>query len=261
MRSETLQRRRRPHRPLPKYGSDPLVPIGALHLRVVMRRRGLTSKEVAAQAGISQQRFWFLKSGKNKRCRRSVRAAIAKALKCRVGDLSGTSGLESFLIGGAKAKEPIDRRELLDALATQARGPEVVSDPWVLTAIGTAMLLAELADTPATPVLEVGMSSAKSFLEGILQLLNLETWRALLSSSEALVPPTPDEKQRFAGALADALELAVGANAQITDTMALAARRLRDLLPTVVEPLRQYRAPASGAARLFDIARLRERGC
>lgn len=258
MRSETL---RRPHRPLPKYGFDPLVPIGALHLRVVMRRRGLTSKEVASQAGISQQRFWFLKSGKNKRCRRSVRAALAKALECRVGDLSGTSGLESFLIGGAKAKEPIDRRELLDALATQARGPEVVSDPWVLTAIGTAMQLAELADTPANPVLADRLSSAKSFLDAIMQLMNLETWRAHLSSSASFVPPTPDEKERFAAALADALELAVGANSQIPGTTAASARRLRDLLPTVVEPLRQSRAPSSGAARLLEIATLRHRGC
>jgi DNA-binding Xre family transcriptional regulator len=251
----------RPHRAIPKYGSDPLVPIGALHLRVVMRRRGMTSKEVASQAGISQQRFWSLKSGKIKKCRRSVRAALAKALGCRVGDLSGTSGLESFFIGGATRSEPTDRRELLDALATQARGPEVVSDPWMLTAVGTALQLAELADTTANPVLADGLSSAKSFLDSMIQLLNLETWRAHLSSSASFAPPTPDEKERFAAALADALELAVGTNSPRPNTTATSARRLRDLLPSVAERLRQSRAPSSGAARLLEVATLRHRGC
>lgn len=54
---------------------------------VMLARRKLKSKEVAAQIGITEQNFSLLKSGKVKGIRFDTLDALCKVLKCQPGEL------------------------------------------------------------------------------------------------------------------------------------------------------------------------------
>jgi len=56
-------------------------------LDVMLARRKMRSKDLAAQIGISEQNLSLLKSGKVKGIRFATLAAICEVLGCRPGDL------------------------------------------------------------------------------------------------------------------------------------------------------------------------------
>ena len=58
-----------------------------VNLDVMLARRKLRSKELAAQVGISEQNLSLLKSGKVRGVRFSTLARICGALDCQPGDL------------------------------------------------------------------------------------------------------------------------------------------------------------------------------
>jgi putative transcriptional regulator len=58
-----------------------------VNLDVMLARRKLRSKELAAQVGITEQNLSLLKSGKVRGVRFSTLARICAALDCQPGDL------------------------------------------------------------------------------------------------------------------------------------------------------------------------------
>jgi putative transcriptional regulator len=62
------------------------VPI-VIHLDVMLARRKVKSKDLAAQVGITEQNLSLLKSGKVKGIRFSTLEAICRALDCQPSDL------------------------------------------------------------------------------------------------------------------------------------------------------------------------------
>lgn len=58
-----------------------------VNLNVVMAQRRISSKELAAQVGITQANLSILKTGKAKAIRFSTLDAICKALDCQPGDI------------------------------------------------------------------------------------------------------------------------------------------------------------------------------
>ena len=66
-----------------------------VRLDVMMARRKVKGRDLAAQIGITEQNLSLLKSGKVKGVRFETLARICEALDCQPGDLleaSGTSG-------------------------------------------------------------------------------------------------------------------------------------------------------------------------
>ncbi|MEM0909556.1 MAG: helix-turn-helix transcriptional regulator [Pseudomonadota bacterium] len=58
-----------------------------VNLDVMMAKRKMKSKDLAAQIGISEQNLSLLKSGKVKGVRFNTLAKICEALECQPGDL------------------------------------------------------------------------------------------------------------------------------------------------------------------------------
>ena len=58
-----------------------------VQLDVMLARRKMRSRELAAQVGITEQNLSLLKSGKVRGVRFDTLAAICKALQCQPGDL------------------------------------------------------------------------------------------------------------------------------------------------------------------------------
>ena len=59
----------------------------SIHLDEVLRRRGLTSKELCAKVGITEANLSILRSGKAKGVRFSTINSICYHLECDVGDI------------------------------------------------------------------------------------------------------------------------------------------------------------------------------
>ncbi len=59
----------------------------SIHLDEVLRRRGLTSKELCAKVGITEANLSILRSGKAKGVRFSTINRICYHLECDVGDI------------------------------------------------------------------------------------------------------------------------------------------------------------------------------
>jgi len=60
-----------------------------VHLDVMLARRKMRSKELAARVGITEQNLSLLKSGKVKGVRFETLARICQVLDCQPGDLLG----------------------------------------------------------------------------------------------------------------------------------------------------------------------------
>lgn len=60
-----------------------------VHLDVMLARRKMRSRELAARVGITEQNLSLLKSGKVKGVRFETLARICQALDCQPGDLLG----------------------------------------------------------------------------------------------------------------------------------------------------------------------------
>lgn len=58
-----------------------------VRLDVALARRKMTSKELAARIGLSEQNLSILRSGKARGVRFNTLEAICKALDCQPGDL------------------------------------------------------------------------------------------------------------------------------------------------------------------------------
>lgn len=77
-----------------KYRDDPLVDLDRGRLEIAMaqwlrRRPQMSRAEIARRAETSPQRLDILMKGANRRCRRSLRAELARVLGCSVGFLAG----------------------------------------------------------------------------------------------------------------------------------------------------------------------------
>jgi len=77
------------------YRDNPLVPIDGQLLKALLGLRGISSRQFAALLGVVDDhkvvvsRIHFITSGRTKRCRRSLRAAMANRLRVRARWLGG----------------------------------------------------------------------------------------------------------------------------------------------------------------------------
>ncbi|HVS60497.1 MAG TPA: helix-turn-helix transcriptional regulator [Gemmatimonadaceae bacterium] len=125
-----------------RYRDDPLVAIRGDRVRAALERSGLTVSELARRADAKQQTVQLIYSGKTVRCRRSLRARIAKALAVGSRALGGALG-EPILYWDEYdlAESPIAQRELW-----RAAGKAALRDKTPINAQGWPAGLDEIVD-------------------------------------------------------------------------------------------------------------------
>jgi transcriptional regulator with XRE-family HTH domain len=168
-----------------KHGQDPLVPIRGDRVRAALDRSGESVSELARRVGVSQQRVDLIANGTTKRCRRSLRTSIAKALGTSVRLLSDESKLPLAMQdaqGLDLAASPIARRQFVEA-ASRAIARDRIP------------------------------TSHRGLPLGFLELLHPAYWRARLLPYDphtlSLDDLSPTERDRLAAMMADVMLLAL----------------------------------------------------
>lgn len=175
-----------------KYGrdglDDPLVPIRGDRVRAALKRADMTVSALARRVGASQARLDLIVRGKTKRCRRSVRAAIANAFAVTVGVLGDETD-----------------RNVLPPQFRDWEEQDLVETPLAFRVFWRAQCKAATRDKLAV--------YADGYVPGLDQLVNPAYWRSRLlampegEESLTLEGLSPADRDHVGALLADAMLL------------------------------------------------------
>lgn len=206
--------------------TDPLVPIDSARLRAAFLTRGVTQRDAVRwlrrrRIAVVQQTLDLLIRGEQARCRASLRAGLAKLCGPPISAewLGGETELGWLAAPGSDGR---DRQAAVDMNQRALPG----------TALATVILLArrrhgvpDAVPTHLPPQYQLAVwrlaadidrarnasarAASGSVLDAIQGLLSLASWRRWLMLDWAGGVIEPEEMDRFAQALADALRVAL----------------------------------------------------